>query len=529
MAEQFPGGVLDLLDAAGDRPVFEHADRVVTASGLLGLIRRATSGLREYGVRPGDGVGLLLGVSPEAFAAIIAAHVVGARVVGVRPGLTGRQQRHLLADTRLRVTEVGTAGVSGTGGRESDFSTTDDRAPGDRNGGDRARGDRHGGDRDGGDRDGGGPDTPWRGRVLALDALLSAPDDGLRPRVSARPHDIARLIHTSGSTGVPKACAQTYAAMTDAWTLRPDAWPPAVRELAARLERFLVFGTLASQVMMEYGLLALTAGGTLVTAAPPVFPDALVRHRATASVITVARLNRLVAGQRDRPADLGALRALMVSGSPLDAGRLREAVEVLGPVVFHGYGQTETGMISMAVPGDPPGSLGVPPVELEVRDASGGTVPPGADGELFVRTPSQGCGYWREPALGAEVFVDGWVRTRDLGRLDAEGRLWLTGRTRDVIIVNANVYYAGPIERLLAAHPAVAEAYVVAVPDENTGEAVHAFVVPAAGRLPDPGELRELVAAQLGEACAPARLHLIDEVPLTPAGKPDKRRLSMEM
>lgn len=477
MTEQFPGAVLDLLDAAGDRVVFEHLDRAVTGSRLLADVRRVTAGLREHGVGPGDGVALLLGVSPEAFAAVVAAHAVGARVVGVRPGLTDRQREHLLADVAHRV--------------------TDD------------------------------PDTAPSGTVLTLDDLLSAPDDGVRPRVTARPGDVARLLHTSGSTGLPKACAQTYAAMTAAWALRPDAWPPAVRELAARLDRFLVFGTLASQVMLEYGLLTLAAGGTLVTADPPAFPDALVRHRATASVITVARLTRLVASQRAAPADLGSLRALMVSGSPLPPGRLREAAEVLGPVVFHGYGQTETGMISMAVPGDEPGSLGVPPVDLEVRDTAGRPVPPGADGELFARTPSQARGYWREPGLTAEVFTpDGWVRTRDLGRLDAEGRLWLTGRARDVIIVNAQVYYAGPVERLLATHPAVAEAYVTAVPDDGTGEAVHAFVVPAEGRVPGLGELRHLVAEALGEGCAPTRLTLIEEVPLTPAGKPDKRRLA---
>ncbi|MFF3504991.1 class I adenylate-forming enzyme family protein [Streptomyces sp. NPDC003247] len=486
MAEPFPGGVLDLLEAAGDRPVFEHAGRQVSGAGLLAAVRRAANGLRQHGVRPGDGVALLPGVSPEAFAATIAAHAVGARVVGVRPGLTARQREHLLADTAFRVTD-------GPPGPPADA-----------------------------------PDTRRPGRVLPLDGLLAAADDGVRPRVSARPSDVARLIHTSGSTGVPKACAQTYAALTAAWTLRPDDWPPVVRDLAARLDRFLVFGTLASQVMMEYGLLALAAGGTLVTADPPAFPDALVRHRATASVITVARLTHLVASRRASPVDLGHLRALMVSGSPLEPGRLREALDVLGPVVFHGYGQTETGMISMAAPGDPPGSLGVPPVEVEVRDASGRPVPPGTDGELFVRTPSQSSGYWREPALTAEVFTDGWVRTRDLGRLDAEGRLWLTGRTRDVIIVNANLYYAGAVERVLATHPAVAEAYVVAVPDDSTGETVHAFAVPTAGRTPDLGALRALVSAHLGEACAPTRLTLIGEVPLTPAGKPDKRRLAAE-
>ena len=479
MTEVFPGRVLDLLETAGDRPVFEHAGRGISGAHLLGAVRRISRGLRRHGVRPGDGVALLLGVSPEAFAAVVAAHVLGARVVGLRPGLTPRQRERLLADAA--------------------FMVTDRPAP---------------------------PPTGRSRPVLVLGELLACPDDGTRPEITARPGDVARLIHTSGSTGLPKACAQTYAAMTAAWTLRPPDWPPAIRELASRLDRFLVFGSLASQVMMEYGLLTLAAGGVLVTADPPAFPEALVRLRASASVITVARLRKLVAGQRESPVDLGRLRALMVSGSPLEPAWLREATRVLGPVVFHGYGQTETGTISMATPADEPGSLGVPPVELEVRDPAGRRLPPGVDGELYVRTPAQSMGYWREPALTAEVFVDGWVRTRDLGHLDAAGRLWLTGRTRDVIIVNANVHYAGPIERVLATHPAVAEAYVTAVPDADTGEAVHAFVMPAAGRVPELGALRDLVTARLGAACAPTRLTLIDQVPLTPAGKPDKRRLA---
>lgn len=479
--EQFPGAVLDLLDAAGDRAVFEHADRAVSGNRLLASVRRAVRGLCEHGVGRGDGVAMLLGVGPDQFAAVIAAHVLGARIVGVRPGLTRRQEDRLTADVAHTVT---------------------DRA--------------------------GAASEPRPGHVLALADLLSAPDDGVRPRAAAGPRDVARLIHTSGSTGEPKACVQTYAAMTAAWALRPGAWPPAIRELAACLDRFLVFGTLASQVMLDYGLLTLAAGGVLVAAEAPTFPDALVRHRATASVITVARLTKLVASQRESPVDLGGLRALMVSGSPPSPGLLREAAELLGPVVFHGYGQTETGMISMATPRDVPGSLGVPPVDLEIRDASGRVVPPGAEGEVFVRTPAQSCGYWGDPARTAEVFTDGWVRTRDLGHLDADGRLWLTGRTRDIVIVNANVHYTGPIERLLVSHPAVVEAYVVAAPDADTGEAVHAFVVPVAGRTPGLDDLRALVTAELGEGCAPARLTLIKEVPLTPAGKPDKRRLAAE-
>jgi len=349
-----------------------------------------------------------------------------------------------------------------------------------------------------------------------LAGLLRSPD--LPLRVAGRPEDPARLIYTSGSTGKPKGCVQTYAAMTAAWSAHPDRWPPAIRELAARLGRYLVFGSLSSQVMLEYGVLALAAGGTLVAAHPPAFPAAIARHRATASVITVGKLHQLVRDQRTDPADLSTLRALMVSGSPLDPGRLSEALDVLGPVIFHGYGQTETGMIAMVTPDEmlaspaALASVGRPPdaVDLSLRD-----------GELYVRTPAQASAYWRDPAETAEVFVDGWVRTRDLAAVDDQGYVRLLGRTRDVIFVHAELVHAGPIERTLAAHPDVAEAYVVGRPDDETGEAVHAFVVPATGRCPDPATLRGLLAG----AATPKTITVVDRVPLTAAGKPDKSAL----
>ncbi|TDE24969.1 long-chain fatty acid--CoA ligase, partial [Nonomuraea mesophila] len=95
-ADTYPRAVLDVLAAAGDRPVIEHGVRTVTGAQLLGLVRRLAAGLRAADLGPGDGVALMLGVTPEAFAAVIAGYVVGARVVGVRPGLPDAQVRHIL-------------------------------------------------------------------------------------------------------------------------------------------------------------------------------------------------------------------------------------------------------------------------------------------------------------------------------------------------------------------------------------------------------------------------------------------------
>jgi acyl-CoA synthetase (AMP-forming)/AMP-acid ligase II len=146
-------------------------------------------------------------------------------------------------------------------------------------------------------------------------------------------------------------------------------------------------------------------------------------------------------------------------------------------------------------------------------------------GEVWVRTPSAFAGYWRDEAATAEVLRDGWVRTQDLGSVDADGYLHLSGRARDVVIVNAVIHYTGPIERAIAACPDVDQAYVVAVPDEHTGEAAHAFLVPVPGREPDLGEVRKAVAAELGEAAVPARFSFVGAVPVAPSGKPDKAAL----
>ncbi|WP_436535086.1 class I adenylate-forming enzyme family protein [Actinoplanes sp. HUAS TT8] len=453
----WPDPVLDLLADDGDRPVFEEGGRVVTAAGMSTLVRRIAAGLRHHGLGPGRGVALRLGVNARAFATTIAAFAVGARVSGIPSGLAPGQLSYLL---------------------ERDDAV-----------------------------------------LLEDDDVRSLADfPGRSLRAAGRAGDVARIIYTSGSTGDPKGCAQTYAAMSAAWAPHPDRWPPAIAELARRLDRYLVFGSLNSQVMLEYGILTLAAGGTLVAAHPPAFPGAIVEHRATASVITVGKLHQLVRAQRTNPVDLSSLKALMVSGSPLEPGRLREALDVLGPVVFHGYGQTETGMIAMATPDDPPDSVGRPPSVTSLRFT---------DGELYVRTPAQASSYWGDPEESARVFTDGWVRTRDLATLGDDGCLRLLGRARDVIIVQATLVYAGPIERALASDPTVAEAYVVGRPDDETGEAIHAYVVPVTDRIPDPATLRALVESRLGPYSVPRSVTVIDRVPLAPSGKPDKAALAV--
>lgn len=487
-SHQFPNQILDALAEAGPRTVLEDGARTLSGAELHELVARAAAGLRAAGIGPGAGVAFTVGVSPEVLATLLAAYTVGARVLGVRRNLPNAYAAYLL-------------------GLDNAALVSDDPAALD-------------------------PDlTRIVPRTLSVtDLCATAPDPG-EPRAAGRAADVARLIHTSGSTGTPKPVAQTYAAVNAEWAWNPAGWGPAAAALSSRFQRLAVFGPLTAQVGFQYVAMTLITGGTVVLADlndPAGLNGALARLGATATSFTVPQLTRLLAEQRDDPAELSSLRAVLAGGSPLPPGRHREALDVLGPVVFHGYGQTEVGLIAMGTPEDPPGTVGVPMdgVEIEIRDAHGVPLPPGVDGEIFVRKPSQATGYWDDPRLTAEVFVDGgWIRTRDLGQQGHDGRVRVTGRARDIIFVSGTTHYLGPIERVLAEHPDVVEAYVLAVPDEHTGEAAHAFVVPAGGDNPDPAALRALVATRLGTQCAPKRITTITEAPVAPSGKPDKRLL----
>lgn len=509
----FPQPLLDALAREPEQPAFEFEGRPVPRGELLELVRRCAGQLAAAGAGPGDdadgqvAVAVTTAVTPAGFAAQIAAHLLGCRVTGLRPGLTDRQLHDVLAGSPgLVLADATTRTEALVSAAKAAGSTLLDV-----------------------DRDlvaAGSPPGPVPDRPAAP---LPAP--------RGRAADVALITLTSGSTGRPKGCAQTYRALSRAWSWGPrENWSDRARELAAGYRRFLVFGTLTSAVMLEHLALSLIDGGTAVIPEGPVsFPHTWQRHRVTGCLCTVPRLYQVLDTLRTEDVDTSALRALLVAGSPLPPHRLAEATARLGPVVYQGYGQTETGMLTLLTPGDQR-ELGeraldavgspMPGVDLEVRDAEGRPLPAGGVGEVWVRTPGAMSGYWQDPEQTAEVVQDGWIRTRDLAALGEDGFLRLVGRARDVVFVNAILYYAGAIESALAAHPDVDQAYVVAAPDEHTGEAAHAFVVPARpGAAPDPDELRAAVLAELGAGAVPATITVLDTVPVAPSGKPDKKAL----
>jgi len=438
---------------------------VVSRGELLLMVQRIAGAMHEAGLRRGLGVGVLLSLTPQAYAAHLAAHALGCRVAPARPAWGPEQLAFALTKVDVVLTdrpvEVGK-------------------------------------------------------RTLLLDDLV---DGEPVEMMSARPEDPARLIFTSGSTGRPKACVHSYRAMSLAY--QRENWPPPLTRLMTHFRRCLVHQSFAAPVQFTYLGRCLVAGGSAVLPDEPSGPEldlaaAIERLRPTATMMHPARLHDIL--QSDH--DLSSLEALVLGGSPASPTLLRTAAQRLGNVVWQGYGQGEAGIISMLTPDQIAAghddTVGGPvcDVELEVRG-----------GVIHVRSPHMMDGYWDDPGATAEVLRDGWLDTRDAGFIDGDGMLHLVGRSRDVIMVNAEVCYAGAIEQVLTSHPLVAQAFAVGAPDPATGEAIHAFIVPVGGLVPDESELRDLIHEQLSANSQPKAIKVITRVPLTEAGKPDKTQL----
>jgi acyl-CoA synthetase (AMP-forming)/AMP-acid ligase II len=162
----------------------------------------------------------------------------------------------------------------------------------------------------------------------------------------------------------------------------------------------------------------------------------------------------------------------------------------------------------------------IPGVEVRVADDDGHEVPPGESGEVLVRGYNVMECYFEEPEQTAETIdADGWLHTGDVGVMDDRGYLRITDRTKDMFIVGGFNAYPAEIEQLLLAHPDVAQAAVVGVPDERQGEVGFAFVVPTAGTSPDPDQIVAWSREQMANFKAPRFVRVVDALPLNASGK----------
>ncbi|MFE0749030.1 AMP-binding protein [Gordonia sp. NPDC058843] len=343
---------------------------------------------------------------------------------------------------------------------------------------------------------------------------------------------VFRLAYTGGTTGKPKAVILTTRSelaevanfLVD---LLPDVGPGSVMLHAAPITH----GSGA------FFLPHLVKGGCNVILkkfSAQAFVDAAVQHRATATFMVPTMISMML---EDADIDRSRLHLtrLCYGGAPIAPALLARGIEVLGPVFAQLYGQAEAPLaITCLQPTEHTperlASAGKPYtlVEVDIRDSSGKSLPAGESGEVVTRGPHTMSGYWQRPDATAETLgADGWLRTGDIGQMDAQGYLYLLDRRHDVIISGGFNVYPREVEDVLLTHPAVREAAVVGIADAKWGQKVSAAVVL---REPvDDDALMNHCASRLAGFKRPRHIEIWDELPKSPVGKSLRRSVRETM
>lgn len=351
------------------------------------------------------------------------------------------------------------------------------------------------------------------------------------PAIQVEQDSLAAIMPTGGTTGRPKGVMLTHrnlgVSIANGIINTPYQSEDEIVNLAA------------APMTHTAGFLSLSAtarGGKVIVISKPdpeSLLDAITQHKVTEFFLPPTVIYRLLetAGLRSR--DFSSLCYFMYGAAPMSIEKLKIAMQVFGPVLIQGYGQTEApGSIAFLRPSDhfvkgefaPDSRLsacGIPSVlsALLIKDEEGKPVPKGSTGEICIRGDIVMKGYYKQPDKTAETIIDGWLHTGDVGHLDAEGYLHITDRKRDVIISGGFNVYPSEVEQVLWTHPAVLDCAVVGVPDEQWGEAVKAVIELKLNATVDAAELIALCKQKLGSVKAPKTIDFLQNLPRSPVGK----------
>ena len=443
--------------------------------------------LCSVGVRPGDRVAVQIEKSALSVALYLACLRAGAVYLPMNTGYTDDEVAYLVADAEpaVLVRSPGRAPLPGTHLFTADAEGAGDLA-----------------------------DAAAR-QPTAFDDVAPAPDD------------LAALLYTSGTTGRPKGAMLTHAnlasnasALHRAWGFRPDD------VLLHALPVFHAHGLFVA-------INCVLANGTSMIFLPKFDVDVVLEHLPGTTIFmgVPTFYTRLLGDPRFDAGTCEHMRLFVSGSAPLLASTHDEMRRRTGHAILERYGMTETTMIaSNPLDGERrAGTVGFPLPDVEVRvvdPESGGELPQGEIGAVQVRGPNVFSGYWKRPELTSSEFTgDGFFRTGDLGRFDADGYLCLVGRSKDLVISGGLNVYPPEVEDVLDGLEGVLESAVIGLPDADLGEAVVAVVVPEPGAQVDVVALRAAARERLAGFKVPKVVHLVEALPRNAMGKVEKAKL----
>jgi len=485
------------------------SDRALTYGEIRRMSERAAAGLLRLGVRPGDAVAAQLPGWWHYFVLYPACARIGAAFNPLMPIFRQRELRFMLGFPKTKVLIVPSSF------RGFDYPAMIDSIRSDLP-----------------DLQHvivAGSDGPEGFEDLLLDPAL---DSDIPSLASYRPasNDVTELMYTSGTTGEPKGVMHTPNTLLANTAL---AW-----ELFGLSLRDTVFmgSPLAHQTGFLYACMMTLSRGVKSVVQDiwegPAAARLIEREGCTVTVASTPFLTDLVREAGRGEADISSLRLFLCAGAPIPRVLLRQATETLpGLYVMSAWGMTENGVVTATYPGDPEEKVfetdgrAIPHQQVRVVNDNGNVVPPGTEGRLQARGPTHFVGYFQRPDAW-QVDEEMWFETGDNARMDADGYIRITGRSKDIIIRGGENVPVVEVENLLYRHPDIVDAAVVGVPDPRLGERGCAVVTLREGAAMDLGGLMTWLSDQeLAKNYLPERLEVIDEFPRTPSGKIQKFRL----
>ena len=488
-----PAFVLEHAAERGDRPALIDGPtgRTLTYGDLARAVRSLAAGLADRGFGRGDVLALCAPNGPEYAVAFHAVAALGGVVTTINPAYTAHEIGFQLENAEARLA-VAAAGF-------------EERV-----------------------REAGAQDVLVMGEP-SFDDLLTGGDAPMPDE--ADPDDLVALPYSSGTTGLPKGVMLTHRnVVANLCQVREVQHVGEGDTIIGALPFFHIYGM---TVIMNQ---ALRTGATIVTM--PRFDlggflELVERHGVTKAHLVPPIILALAKHPLVDEHDVSTLTWINSGAAPLSAELADTCARRLDCTVVQGYGLTETSPVTHAVPVERaetrPGSIGpaVPGTACRVVDvASGEDLGPGEDGEVWIRGPQVMRGYLGDEQSTADTLdADGWLHTGDIGHADEDGWFYLVDRLKELIKVKGFQVAPAELEAVLLEHPEIADAAVIASPDEEAGEVPKAFVVPADGATLDVEAIKAYVAERVASYKQVRHVELTDEIPKSASGKVLRRVL----
>ncbi len=519
-----PGSLRQLADHArthGNRLMTIYEDERVSYDAWYRAVARLADALRVRGIGKGDRVALAMRNLPEWPVAFFAATAIGAICVPLNAWWTGAELAFGLANSGAKMLICDAERWERIAPHRAECPDLATVFVSRSQGGDPA--------------------------AETLEAILGTPHDwpnlpdGQIPDIPILPDDPATIFYTSGTTGEPKGALGSHRNLTSnifssayaaARTVlrRGEALPPPVAKIGLTVIPLFHVTACSAGLMGQ-----VFAGHTFIYMyrweATKAF-EIIEREKVnlTGGVPTIAW--QMIEHPDREKYDLSSLEAIAYGGAPAAPELVRKIYQIFGSMPGNGWGMTET-MATVTVHSaedylNRPESAGppVPVSDLKVTDTLGKALPTGEVGELWARGPQIVMGYWGRTEATAETFVDGWVRTGDLAKLDEEGFCYIVDRAKDMVIRGGENIYSSEVENVLYDHPAVTDAAVLGIPHRTLGEEPVAVVHLAPGMAASEDELKAWVAARLAKFKVPVRITFVSEtLPRNANGKILKKDL----